>query len=406
MNEVVIPEKINGLVVSKLNASAFSNCNLITKVTLPSTITDIPDKTFYLCHNLHDINLEHITSIGSQAFNGCESLEKVYLPNIRTLSANAFENTSTTLVIGNKLSSYDNTSLNANNIVYGYSGSLAQHCANSAGAQFIAIDTFGITRNLPNAMLATIDTPSILDTEFSGFEIKYQWYSTPNTIENGTPILGANSSTFIATCAENATERYFVKATNWDGEVITSNVCTITISDICEITTIIEYNSENTSQTIIDTIPYSNAQPVTIVIPNITGYHITQVWIDNIQLSENEFNNTITNGYTFEPIVVDHIVKFIFEPNTNTSYLVKHYQEALNSDNQSDKPSYNLVAEETLYGTTDTTTNIIPKTYTGFHVKSIANANIEADGSTIIHVFYDRDTISLTLNSRHNSCVG
>lgn len=398
MNEVVIPEKIDGLVVSKLNASAFSNCNLITKVTLPSTITDIPDKTFYLCYNLQDINLEHITSIGSQAFSGCKSLEKVYLPNIRTLSANAFENTSTTLVIGNKLSSYDNTSLNANNIVYGYSGSLAQNCANGVGAQFIAIDTFGITRNLPNAILATIDTPSLLETEFSGFEIKYQWYSTPNTIENGTPILGANSSTFIATCAENATERYFVKATNWDGEVITSNVCTITISDICEITTIIEYNSENTSQTIIDTIPYSNAQPVTIVIPNITGYHITQVWIDNIQLGENEFNNTITNGYTFEPIVVDHIVKFVFEPNTNTSYLVKHYQEALNSDNQSNEPSYNLVAEETLYGTTDTTTNITPNTYTGFHVKSIANANIEADGSTVIHVFYDRDTISLTLN--------
>lgn len=63
---------------------AFQEC-AITSISLPSTITTIPNNTFYGCQQLKSVTLpEGITIIRAGAFSGCSSLEEIYLPETIT----------------------------------------------------------------------------------------------------------------------------------------------------------------------------------------------------------------------------------------------------------------------------------------------------------------------------------
>ena len=75
LTDMVLP---SGLTV--LEDSALSDCGLIS-VTIPSTITAIPNNLFYGCTKLQEVNLpDTIQSFGSSAFSGCTSLTTVQLP--------------------------------------------------------------------------------------------------------------------------------------------------------------------------------------------------------------------------------------------------------------------------------------------------------------------------------------
>ncbi len=86
--EVKIPEKIGGVKVTAIGDNAFYNCNHVTKVEFPDTITRIGTYSFAYCQSLSNITLnEGITSIGSDAFSYCTSLIKIKIPS--TVSANS-----------------------------------------------------------------------------------------------------------------------------------------------------------------------------------------------------------------------------------------------------------------------------------------------------------------------------
>ncbi|MDE7121297.1 MAG: leucine-rich repeat domain-containing protein, partial [Oscillospiraceae bacterium] len=70
----------------------------VTDVTVPDTITEIPDDTFYYCKNLTNITLpENLTSIGNDAFCRCENLTNITLPeNLISIGEQAFENSGIT----------------------------------------------------------------------------------------------------------------------------------------------------------------------------------------------------------------------------------------------------------------------------------------------------------------------
>lgn len=52
----------------------------ITKVSIPSTITEIKPYAFYMCGNITSITLHNgITSIGDSAFRGCSNITSVTL---------------------------------------------------------------------------------------------------------------------------------------------------------------------------------------------------------------------------------------------------------------------------------------------------------------------------------------
>ncbi len=80
LEEITLPNS-----VETLGAYAFYTCSKLKKVTLPEALTEIGQYTFYKCSALADCNLpQTVTSIGKDAFYQCEALEKVELPDALT----------------------------------------------------------------------------------------------------------------------------------------------------------------------------------------------------------------------------------------------------------------------------------------------------------------------------------
>jgi uncharacterized repeat protein (TIGR02543 family) len=81
-----------------------------------------------------------------------------------------------------------------------------------------------------------------------------------------------------------------------------------------------------------------------------------------------------------------------WSPSPNTPYMVKHYLESLEG-------SYVLDYTEGKSGTTERSTSATDRTYTGFTVKKpISQKTILPDGSTVVEVYYDRNSHPITWN--------
>ena len=76
---------------------AFQECK-ITSISLPASITEIPDQTFYGCEQLSRVTISGpVTSIGYSAFESCESLTEIDLPDAVTeMRSRAFYNSGLT----------------------------------------------------------------------------------------------------------------------------------------------------------------------------------------------------------------------------------------------------------------------------------------------------------------------
>ena len=87
LEEIEIPENV--LILD----GTFYECNKLTKVILPSSLTTIDDNSFYNCTSLTSITLSQtVRFIGSSAFYGCKSLSQINLPQeITTIEGGAFE---------------------------------------------------------------------------------------------------------------------------------------------------------------------------------------------------------------------------------------------------------------------------------------------------------------------------
>ena len=78
-------------------------------------------------------------------------------------------------------------------------------------------------------------------------------------------------------------------------------------------------------------------------------------------------------------------------PNTNTAYIVNHYQENLDGTYPSTPTE-----TENLTGTTDVATEAIAKSYIGFTAQSFSQSTIAPDGSTTVSIYYNRDKFTIT----------
>ncbi len=101
-------------------------------------------------------------------------------------------------------------------------------------------------------------------------------------------------------------------------------------------------------------------------------------------------------GYTADKLVVSGTipdnnvtVDVTYTANTDTAYKVKHYTENLIS-------GYTLVDTENKTGTTDTLTNAVAKTLTGFTAQLFSQVNIAGDGETVVEIHYSRNVNTLT----------
>jgi len=79
--EVIVPDKIQGLPVVRIENSALSYSHIIS-VWIPATVTSLGDRVFYSCRLLTDVVLNHgLTSIGAEAFAECTSLTSITIPD-------------------------------------------------------------------------------------------------------------------------------------------------------------------------------------------------------------------------------------------------------------------------------------------------------------------------------------
>ena len=87
LTEVTIPEG-----VTELGTDIFKECKNLESISFPTTVTEIPERIVYLCDNLKHVEIKgQITSIGSSAFQQCISLESLVIPeSLKTVGTGAF----------------------------------------------------------------------------------------------------------------------------------------------------------------------------------------------------------------------------------------------------------------------------------------------------------------------------
>lgn len=79
--DVTIPSCYKGKPVTAINNAAFPN-SAVTSVTIPDSITSIPDAAFVNCPKLTNISIPNsVTYIGFSAFSSCTSLKSITLPS-------------------------------------------------------------------------------------------------------------------------------------------------------------------------------------------------------------------------------------------------------------------------------------------------------------------------------------
>ncbi len=90
---VTLPESYNGEPYS-INAYAFFKNGVITRVTIPSSVTAIGESAFEDCTELKRVEFsDGIETVGRRAFSGCTSLASLEIPDcVRTIAAYAFHN--------------------------------------------------------------------------------------------------------------------------------------------------------------------------------------------------------------------------------------------------------------------------------------------------------------------------
>lgn len=91
--DVTIPSHYKGKPVTMIDHAAFQD-SAVTSVTIPDSVTSIPDDAFSFCSQLTNISIPNsVTFIGFSAFNSCTSLKSITLPSsLSTIQSSAFYN--------------------------------------------------------------------------------------------------------------------------------------------------------------------------------------------------------------------------------------------------------------------------------------------------------------------------
>lgn len=91
--DVTIPSHYKGKPVTMIDHAAFYD-SAVTSVTIPDSVTSIPDDAFAFCSQLTNISIPNsVTFIGFAAFNSCTSLKSITLPSsLSTIQSSAFYN--------------------------------------------------------------------------------------------------------------------------------------------------------------------------------------------------------------------------------------------------------------------------------------------------------------------------
>ena len=137
--------------VSEIKQHAFTGCQSLKKLTIPSNITSVGFYSFEYCRNLIMVDMFGSGTIRRHAFEDCTSLDNFTIRGNADLSFESFDGTDNllkflildrdfTFLVGNGWFSFDTSGINKNAVVYGYSGSKAQSYANKHNMTFVDIE--------------------------------------------------------------------------------------------------------------------------------------------------------------------------------------------------------------------------------------------------------------------------
>ncbi len=89
---IIIPSTLGGCPVIAIGYSAFYDCDSLTAVTIPDSVTTIGDDAFWGCSSLTAVTIgDSVTTIGENAFFYCASLTAVTIPDsVTTIGNRAF----------------------------------------------------------------------------------------------------------------------------------------------------------------------------------------------------------------------------------------------------------------------------------------------------------------------------
>ncbi len=137
VREVIIPGN-----VTRIAEDAFSCCYALQAVTIPESVTEIGARAFSYCNALTAVVIpDSITVLEESVFDGCYCLEHVTLPDCLAEIKNcAFANCRNVKSISIRnvfcVIAPENDTLPPYAVIFGYSGSFAEHYAYTAGRQF------------------------------------------------------------------------------------------------------------------------------------------------------------------------------------------------------------------------------------------------------------------------------
>ena len=79
---LTVPETVDGVAVTGISQGCFADCDSLTTIILPETVTVIGDSAFAGCDALRGIYFPNgVSSIGAGALAQCTALEAVYFPD-------------------------------------------------------------------------------------------------------------------------------------------------------------------------------------------------------------------------------------------------------------------------------------------------------------------------------------
>ena len=234
-SEVVIPDHIAALPVTKIENYAFADAGTVTKITIPDTVTEIGDNVFADMKQLKEVVVQSV-GLKVQVPSGCTVTEDypVYVNpdgdsssanNQNTTDKNRNKDNNSEAVSGNNSS--DNDSGNSSNSGNNDTGNSGSNNNDSAGVGFEAVaenadaaqeDRQGI-KTSDNKLITVDDTNNLIEIDENG-DIKVidrdHKYSI-STDDSGETVIKDNDGTQVNLDKDGITLTY----TDKDGNTVT-----------------------------------------------------------------------------------------------------------------------------------------------------------------------------------------